>query len=288
MGLFDKKAKPTKIEIPEPWPYAREITPEQANRKGELPLGWYFWQEGFIWYAMRPDPETGELERSWNKRDPKDLEEWLGVPVKRNVEINKENLTEKVNKAYQDKDGGNYLDRMGLAGKGQPATRRQPPSDKEKEWVEQKVVEELREPPAPLEEKQRKKRKGLGRTNQIKTRLTDGELRQFQSRVKKSGLPQGEFLRSAALTGQIVIQENNPADIALLDELALIRAELGRQGGMLKMIIKPNEGQRELAPDEWAALIQAVRDMERMKNRLSDMGVKLTNGTHKTPNKQER
>ena len=195
-----------------------------------------------------------------------------------------------------------YLEKMGLA--GQPASSA--PTERENRWAEEKLTEELLEIQAEIEEadallassqepapegtgkKQRRKRKSSGRTNQIMTRLTDSELTQFQRRVKKSGLAQGEYLRSVALTGKVVIEERSMADVALLDELAMIRAELGRQGGLLKMVIKPNEGQRQLAPEEWAALIEAVRDMEKMKKRLSDLEVKVTHGNSDPQNEQER
>lgn len=196
-----------------------------------------------------------------------------------------------------------YLERMGLA--GQPATSA--PTETENRWAEERLTEDLKEIQAEIEEadalvastqelapegtsekKQRRKRKSSGRTNQIMTRLTDSELTQFQRRVKKSGLAQGEYLRSVALTGKVVIEEHSVADVALLEELALIRAELGRQGGLLKMVIKPNEGQRQLAPAEWDELIQTVRDMEKMKKRLSDLEVKVQHGNSDPQNEQKR
>lgn len=286
MAWWDKsktaeKEKP-KIEIPEPWECAREITKDEADRKDRLPLGWYFWKDGYVWYAMRPNPETGELERSFYKKEPQELEEWLGMPVRKAATV-KQDLGRKI----QNSQGPDFLERMGLADPA-PVVVDQPPTDTENSWAEEIIRQELQEPAAPKEEKPRKKRKTLGRTHQVKIRLTDAEMVQFQRRVKKSGLAQGDYLRSAALTGQIVVQERSPADIALLDELAAIRAELGRQGGLLKMVIKPNEGQRELAPDEWAALIQAVRDMEKMKSCLSDLEVKMANGNSDPQNEQKR
>lgn len=266
MGLFDKKQKTPEILEPEVY---LDIQPEEKKLFEEICS-----KEG-ISCSYEPGPEgsvrcvfPAKFEQVILKYLTSEPEE----PAEEKQDIN--NLIAGTQKQKQP----DFLERMGLAGE-------QPPSDEERAWVDRVAVEELKEPPAPLEEKQRKKRKSLGRKHQVKTRLTDAELQQFQNRLKKSGLSQGEYLRSAALTGQIVIRESDPTNIALLDELALIRAELGRQGGMLKMIIKPNEGQRELAPDEWAALIQAVRDVEKMKGRLSDMEVKLVNGTHKAPYK---
>ena len=130
--------------------------------------------------------------------------------------------------------------------------------------------------------RKKRKRKGAGRTNQVMTRLTDSELVTLQRRISKSGLAQGEYLRNAALYSQIVIAEHSVADVALLDELALIRAELGRQGGLLKMIIKPNEGRRELAPEEWSKLIEWIRNVEKTKKRLTDLEAKVLRGHNET------
>lgn len=127
-------------------------------------------------------------------------------------------------------------------------------------------------------EKKAKKSKSKGRTNQIMTRLTDKELIKFQRRVEKSGLAQGEFIRRAVLTSKIIIEERSMADVGVLDDLAMMQAELGRQGGLLKMIIKPNLGQRELTPDEWAELMTAVRDMEKMKKQVANLEEKVKNG----------
>lgn len=165
------------------------------------------------------------------------------------------------------------------------------PSDIENRWAGEKAAEELEEIKKDLDTaaeptgRQRKRRNSIGRTNQIKTRLTDTELVQFHRRLKKSGLAQGEFLRNAALTGQIVIEEHSVADVAMLDELAMIRAELGRQGGLLKMIIKPNEGQRKLAPEEWGELISEIRDMEKIKKRLAEIEVKIRDGNREAQDK---
>lgn len=164
-------------------------------------------------------------------------------------------------------------------------------NDIKNRWSEEKLTEQLEEIESDIrktekflesekeddspQKDERKKRKSLGRKNQIMTRLTDSELVKFQNRVKKSGLPQGEYLRNAALEGKIIIEEHSITDITVLDELAMIRAELGRQGGLLKMIIKPNQGQRELAPREWTELITALKTIETMKEKVSELEVKM-------------
>lgn len=116
------------------------------------------------------------------------------------------------------------------------------------------------------------------RKNLIKTRLSDSEYRAFTARVKRSKLSASEFLRRAALTGRIVIPLHTELDVAMLDELALLKADVGRIGGLLKMAIRPNEGQRTLHPAEWEELLHAARQVERMAKRLAALEVKITDG----------
>lgn len=112
----------------------------------------------------------------------------------------------------------------------------------------------------------------------VKTKMSDSEYRTFLARVKRSELSASEFLRRAALTGRIVISMRTELDIALLDELALLKADVGRVGGLLKMTIRPNEGQRPLHPAEWEELLHAARQAERMAKRLAELEVKIADG----------
>jgi hypothetical protein len=116
------------------------------------------------------------------------------------------------------------------------------------------------------------------RKNLIKTRLSDSEYRAFAARVKRSKLSASEFLRRAALTGRIVIPLHTELDVTMLDELALLKADVGRISGLLKMTIRPNEGQRTLHPAEWEELLHAARQVERMAKRLAALEVKITDG----------
>ena len=116
------------------------------------------------------------------------------------------------------------------------------------------------------------------RRNLIKARLSDSEYRAFTARVKRSKLSASEFLRRAALTGRIVIPLHTELDVAMLDELALLKADVGRIGGLLKMTMRPNEGQRTLHPAEWEELLHAARQVERMAKRLAALEVKITDG----------
>lgn len=257
---------------------------------------------------VQPD---GKIRYLFEERFADAVQRILNTPEAKRPQPRKASLTDQIGGAQRPKIPDNDFTRAVAAAEKKPSVMGQlkkpaappaPPTDIENRWAEQKLAEELKEIQAEIEEadallassqkpaaeaagKQRKKRKSLGRKNQVMIRLTDAELVQFQRRVKKSGLSQGDFLRSAALNGQIVIEDHSVADVAMLDELAMIRAELGRQGGLLKMVIKPNEGQRELAPAEWAELIGAVRDLEKMKKRLSDLEVKVQHGNREAQDK---
>lgn len=133
------------------------------------------------------------------------------------------------------------------------------------------IVEHITSPAKPPQSSRARK-------NLIKTRLSDSEYRAFTARVKRSKLSAGEFLRRAALTGRIVIPLHTELDVAMLDELALLKADAGRIGGLLKMTIRPNEGQRTLHPAEWEELLHAARQVERMAKRLAALEVKITDG----------
>jgi len=313
MGLFDKRQRQPD---PDPEPpkvtmvYAEVEADELKQRKEDC-------DRAGLEYRVE-DQGNGIFRMLFYKEDQAEAQRILSLP-RRAPEPKKAAIDSQIGSAYnRTQIPDNALTRATAAAEQQRASVRaqlqkpsQPPTEIENRWAIEKSIEELTEQvkeaeteiqeadamlaanaattePAPEDTgKQKKKRKSLGRTNQIKTRLTDAELVQFQRRVKKSGLSQGDYLRSAALTGEIRIEERSMADIALLDELALIRAELGRQGGLLKMVIKPNQGQRTLAPEEWSELIQTVRGMEKMRDRIAELEVKVQHGDTETQGKQK-
>ena len=92
----------------------------------------------------------------------------------------------------------------------------------------------------------------------------------LKERVEQSGMTQTNYLLRCALQNPTVFPEAKPSgDLqALFQEVHSLLAEVGRQGGMLKMVIKPNEGQRTLHPEEWDALIQSVQDQARIKKNI--------------------
>ena len=97
--------------------------------------------------------------------------------------------------------------------------------------------------------------------------FSEAEQRKLERRVEASGLSKGVFIRKAALENPIVIDPEKEkllsAVTKMTAELKYIHAELGRQGGLLKMAIKPNEGQRQTNPEEWNLLVQTNHDLVR-------------------------
>ena len=152
-----------------------------------------------------------------------------------------------------------------------------------KAWVEEQSVKELRETTTEnlLKAKPRRRQKTVNRSNYIRARLTDAEFAMFLDRIEKTGMTQSEFIRKAVLESSITIEEHNPWEIVLLDEMALLRCEIGRLGGLLTSVIRPNEGQRVLCPEEWSDLIETIRSLEYAKRLFAQIESKvLAHGNH--------
>ena len=240
MAFWNNKPK---SQLPD-WDMAKKITKAEAQNPA-LPLGWYIYKDGYIWYGLRPNEERTGLEQSYQKSNPKDLEEWLGRPV--------------------------------------PEEAPQPKSASLEEIVAQatQAWDENRQPPAeqPARESDRSKTPHRTRGNGVLVRFTDSELVQLRKRIRQSGKNQSTFIREAALTGKIVQEDGNPKNTSDSEALHALYAEMGRIGGMLKMIIKPNEGLREFYPQEFLEVVKAIRYLERSSKRLKTLEAKL-NGDH--------
>ena len=98
-----------------------------------------------------------------------------------------------------------------------------------------------------------------------------------------------EFCRQFALVGKRVFHVGSMAYSELAEDIRQrqgyemcirdrLKADVGRIGGLLKMTIRPNEGQRTLRPAEWEELLHAARQVERMAKRLAALEVKITDG----------
>ncbi len=112
-------------------------------------------------------------------------------------------------------------------------------------------------------------RTGQLRNRQIRVRMSENECARFYQRVQKSGLTQSDFIRKAILGERIAPPEDNSLLTNIDDTLHALSAEMGRQGGMLKMVVKPNKGQRELNPEEWEELCGAIRKLEYAQKEIN-------------------
>ena len=115
-----------------------------------------------------------------------------------------------------------------------------------------------------------KKKVGNRKRNcQFLVRFSTSEYARFLRRVEDTGLSKNEFALRALLDSEIILDVGKQAAIMqLCQELKDTKAELGRQGGMLKMVIQPNKGQRELHPEEWDSLIQFYNSIEKSKKSV--------------------
>lgn len=244
MSFWNNKPR---SQLPD-WDMAKKITKTEAQNPA-LPLGWYIYKDQSIWYGLRPNEALTGLERSYQTSNPKGLEEWLGKPV--------------------------------------PEEAPQPKGASLEEIVAQatQAWDENRQPPAeqPARESNQSKTPHRMRGNGILVRFTDSELVQLRKRVRQSGKNQSAFIREAALTGKIVQEDGNQKNTSDSEALHALYAEMGRIGGMLKMIIKPNEGLREFYPQEFLEVVKAIRYLERSSKRLKTLEAKL-NGDHQASN----
>ena len=120
------------------------------------------------------------------------------------------------------------------------------------------IPEPVPVPPAPEPEKKAPPNRARPFDHHI--RLSNEEERKLQIRAEKASLSTGIFIRKAALENPIVVDPHKEELLAAIQkftaELKFIHSELGKQGGMLKMAIKPNEGQKEASPEEWKLLVE--------------------------------
>ena len=195
MAFWNTKLK---SQLPD-WDMAKKITKSEAQNPA-LPLGWYIYKDGYIWYGLRPNEALTGLEQSYQKSNPKDLEEWLGRPIPQEApQLKGASLEEIVAQATQAWDED-----------------RQPSAEQS--------FQEVPQPKTPHRT----------RGNGVLVRFTDSELVQLRKRVRQSGKNQSTFIREAALTGKIVKEEANPQQSPDSAEIHALWAEMGRVGGMLK------------------------------------------------------
>ncbi len=113
------------------------------------------------------------------------------------------------------------------------------------------------------------------RNIQVSVRFTPKEHQLLQKRIDASGLPQGEYIRSMALSGKVISRKIPDCDDFLMDEIASLRSITGRLGGLLKMIRNACEGQSTINESFITWLREASLAMQSYKQHLQAIEVKL-------------
>lgn len=114
----------------------------------------------------------------------------------------------------------------------------------------------------------------------VHVRFSDSEMRLLKKRVARSGMSLSRYIRHVALEGKLPVPDRDETGKALsrfsreLDDLV---AELGRQGGMLKLGMKPNQEEwKTQDPEGWSDIVLLIRFLERyvriFKEKLEQMG----------------
>ncbi len=111
----------------------------------------------------------------------------------------------------------------------------------------------------------------VGKTNRkrpigICVRFSEEEILALKKRVARSGMNLSEYIRLVALTGEPPERIPSETTVALrefttaLDDLI---AELGRQGGLLKLNMTENTEQQQRDPNGWGNVEKLIRFLER-------------------------
>lgn len=121
---------------------------------------------------------------------------------------------------------------------------------------------------------ERKKNK-LGRNNQVKTRLTDEELIEFNKRVAASGKKQGDFMRDCLLNQEIIIKSATEYDSQAFQVLMGMASDLGRISGMIKQTVITNKEFNVLTETEKSELEKEIRELRKLRDEIQKEVTKL-------------
>ena len=246
---FWNKEKTEKPPAPLPrWEEARLLTDEEQKNFSALPAGWYLYKRGGRWNTLKPDETNGGFDRGYDFQSVLQTQKWLGIPVPPALIV--EEAKEKEEEERK--------------------------SERVREQIAQAMAKARGEEPKTPEEEEEEEPKQKGpnrrRNREIHVRFTEEEYQKFLTRCEAAGMSGAVCLRYLAVNGRISVdprqKDMDEKLLAIHTALHELKAEIGRIGGMLKMVIKPNEGQRELKPEEWADLIQAIRDVGSMKKQV--------------------
>ena len=249
MAFWTKDRKENEAEklSSAPWKIAKAISPLEGDSPDKLPLGWYIYKKGYRWFALKPNESRSGFLFGNEFQSPEDAQQWLGIPIP--SELLSSGIT------------ASSLERH-LAERNKPPAFASPPAASQQPPVK----------PIYQEAKPKKAAPNRTRNISISFRLTPPEHDLFSRKAQEAGLSKTDYLLQAVTDAQITPRpqkgEAMPQLLEMNEELKSLRAELGRQGGLLKMVVQPNKGQRPLHPEEWDILIQTIQDFANNKKRV--------------------
>lgn len=138
----------------------------------------------------------------------------------------------------------------------------------EPEEVEEIFFEDEKTKDEIEEKKPKKARKKLGRDIRKGARFTAEEWKNISEKIEKSGLPEGEFIRTALIKTKVVVKERTKNSEEILENTKEIKSEIGKIGGMIKQIMSKEEG---LSADEKENFFVALRSIQDMKLELQNI-----------------
>lgn len=141
--------------------------------------------------------------------------------------------------------------------------------------LEQLIAEIPSEPsePKPFKNPPKKRKRSV----QVMTRLTPEEDVIFKERVVKSGQTQADFIRSAILTGEIkeLPKMDDQQMLQLNENLLSIKSNLGKIGGLLKSMIKPQAENELINEQDWYGIKKMIKQLQAEQKRIEKEVSKL-------------
>ena len=239
----------------EPWPEAKKISISEYENQSELPLGWYLCKDGYRWIALKPNSDQSGFEKESGLHTAREAQQWLGIPVPPALideEENRPSFDERLAELKETDQGQ----------KSEPA-------------IPETVSDYI-----PVKSQRPCNRK---RNVAFLVRVTEEESRQLAQLVEESGMDRNTYVRLSALQRQFPQEAaKDTSDLREMNSiLHTIRSELGKIGGMLKMIIKPNEERWTLHPEEFQELRKQLHAIEHLKKSIART-LEQINGNLKT------
>ncbi len=234
MGFWNKgnKKEPEKKPLPPLplWDQAKLITPEEAH-KADLALGWYIYQEDQLWYGMMPKgDQTGHIF-STPEHTPKDLENWLGIPV---PEIAQE--------------------------KKEPPLVRELPSEETKPItsIRERLLQRSAQETAPQKEEPLRKR-----NHRLYVRMSDEEYKALTEALRNSGMSQQTYILES-----IKCYGNQTFQAQMLQEISTLSLNLSTEIQLLRNVLKNSPDWKVEDSYGWNELLYVIKDREEMKREF--------------------